>query len=43
VLVRDLAGPAHAVAIRDGHLRLWPPTAAAAAAAATALIWAIAG
>jgi Na+/H+ antiporter NhaD/arsenite permease-like protein len=43
LLVRDLAGPDHAPAIRDGYLRLWPATAAAAAAAATALIWALAG
>lgn len=43
LLVRDLAGPAHAPAIRDGYLRLWPVTAAAAASAATALIWASTG
>jgi hypothetical protein len=43
LLVRDLAGPAHAPAIRDGYLRVWPATAAAAAAAATVLIWATAG
>lgn len=43
LLVRDLAGPVHAPAIRDGYLRLWPATAVAAASAATALIWAIAG
>jgi Na+/H+ antiporter NhaD/arsenite permease-like protein len=43
LLVRDLAGPDHAPAIRDGYLRLWPATAAAAAGAATVLIWALAG
>jgi arsenical pump membrane protein len=43
LLVRDLAGPDHAPAIRDGYLRLWPATAAAAAAAATGLIWALGG
>jgi arsenical pump membrane protein len=41
LLVRDLAGPAHAPAIRDGYLRLWPVTAGAAASAATAIIWMI--
>jgi hypothetical protein len=43
LLVRDLAGPAHAPAIRDGYLRLWPATAAVAASAATVLIWALSG
>jgi Na+/H+ antiporter NhaD/arsenite permease-like protein len=43
LLVRDLAGPAHAPAIRDGYLRLWPATAVAAASAATVLIWALSG
>jgi arsenical pump membrane protein len=43
LLVRDLAGPEHAPAIRDGYLRLWPATAAVAASAATALIWALTG
>jgi Na+/H+ antiporter NhaD/arsenite permease-like protein len=43
LLVRDLAGPAHAPAIRDGYLRLWPATAVAASAAATVLIWATSG